>query len=76
MGVIKTNITVDKKLETSQYIKDLSNRWVTFDGQLSLAAVQTIFVRKSERVREILQKVSAQCTANYSWAVKSYPPSG
>ena len=46
-------------LETSPYIKDLSNRWVTFDWQTVISCADH-FCLKSERVRKILQKVSAQ----------------
>ena len=45
-------------LETSPYIKDLSNRWVTFDG-LTVISCADHFCEK-EREKKILKKVSAQ----------------
>ena len=55
-------------LETSQYIKDLSNRWVTFDGQTVISCADHFCLKKWESEKNSSKSV---CTANHSWPVKT-----
>ena len=43
---IQLKVQRKRALETSQYIKDLSNRWVTFDGQTVISCADHFCLKK------------------------------
>ena len=45
-----------KQVDISPYIKDLSNRWVTFDGETVISCADHFCEKESDSERKLLKK--------------------